>query len=213
MVVKCQAQIGITKVSFHNSDIIRDDEWPHKWEQPIITYRLNNYTKDIKKRKLQERAVTVAFRTWQLRVKDIKFKRIYDSFEKPDINIDFRPLSSFDNRKGVLAHAVYPGQGEASGDIEINDEWNWTAYSKGMALSTPPLVPVLIHEIGHSLGLKHDTTDMKSIMYPSFDLGRVKNDLHKNDIHRIQLKYGKRGLSQRLLDYFDRRLDMGYDFD
>lgn len=196
---------------FNNSELL-ENEWPYSWNHSPVTYRLNNKTLDISKRQHQERAVTVAFRTWQLHT-NLKFKRVYDSFEKVDINISFQPLSSFDNRKGVLAHAAYPGQGEASGDIEINDEWNWTLDSRDMTLSRPPLVPVLVHEIGHSIGLKHDTRTMDSIMYPSFDLGKVKNKLHEYDISRAQSRYGKRSLSQRILSYFDKRTDEGFDFD
>lgn len=121
------------------------------------------------------------------------------------------PLSEFDGRKGVLAHAYYPGQGEISGDIKINDEWNWVPATKWQTLSRPPLTSVLIHEIGHSLGLKHDTSTMDAIMYPSFDLGKPKNTLHKNDIERIQglrdfVGYGKRTISQRFIDYFIKRI-------
>ena len=77
---------------------------------------------------------------------------------------------------------------------------------------TPPLVPILIHEIGHGLGLRHDTSSMESIMYPSFNIGKKKNTLNNNDIKRIQSRYGKRNLSQRLIDYFIRRRTLGYDY-
>lgn len=187
-------------------------EWKYKWEKPIITYRLNNFTNDMEKRKDQIKAVTVAFRTWQLRIKDIRFKRVYDSFEHVDFNISFEPLAKFDNKKGVLAHAYFPGQGEKSGDIEINDEWNWVAHYKWTNLSSPPLLSVLIHEIGHGLGLTHDTSTMESIMYPSFDLGKPKHHLHQNDIDRIQAKYGKRDISKRIIDYFMGRDAQGGDF-
>lgn len=210
MVVRCQVSLNGRYVMFNNSELI-ENEWPYKWEHSPVTYRLNNLTNDIAKKEQQIRAVTVAFRTWQLHT-NIRFKRVYDSFSKVDINISFQPLASFDNRKGVLAHAAYPGQGEASGDIEINDEWNWVTHSKLMNLASPPLVPVLIHEIGHSLGLKHDTRTMQSMMYPSFDLGKPKDHLHEYDIERIQSYYGKRSISQRLLDYFNKRNSEGFDF-
>lgn len=187
------------------------DEWPHSWPKGTVTYRLNNLSPDIENRKHQIRAVTVAFRVWQLRIKDLKLKRVYDSFTNVDINISFEPLSHF-RSKGVLAHAIFPGQGEPSGDIEINDEWHWVAATKWQTISKPPLTSVLIHEIGHSLGLRHDTSTTDSIMYPSFSLGTPKNKLHKNDIERIQSRYGKRRLSQRIIDYFIKRRTQGYDY-
>ena len=222
MFVKCQVSVNGFR-GFAGAEVdgtqpaMIEDEWKYRWASGNLTYRLNNLSPDIEKKEWQIRAVTVAFRAWQLRINDLKFVREYDINKHVDINISFQPLSKFDNRKGVLAHAYFPGQGEISGDIEINDEWNWVPSAKWQTLSKPPLVAVLIHEIGHSLGLKHDTSTMDAIMYPSFDLGKPKNKLHQNDIERIQGKrgfigYGERKLSQRLLDYFDKRRLEGLDF-
>ncbi|MDH3313180.1 MAG: matrixin family metalloprotease [Nitrosopumilus sp.] len=189
------------------------DEWPHSWPEGEISYRLNNKTKDVLKERLQHKAVTVSLRAWQLRIRKLKFRRERTPGASVDFNVSFEPLSHFDNMKGVLAHAYFPGQGDISGDCHINDEWNWTTHSALQKLSTPPLVPVLIHEFGHSLGLRHDTTAMDSIMYPSFDLGKKKNSLHPRDVARIQERYGARTISQRIIDYFRNRRDMGWDFD
>ena len=54
---------GSTQGTVDHSEIV--DEWPHNWPKGTLTYRLNNFTPDIEERKWQERAVTVAFRTWQ----------------------------------------------------------------------------------------------------------------------------------------------------
>ena len=202
---------GQENIQFNNSDLIID-EWPFSWPKGVLSYRLNNLSPDIEKAEWQTRAVTVAFRTWQLRIKDIKFKRERDPTKHVDMNISFQPLSKFNNKKGVLAHAWYPNQGDISGDVEINDHWYWTPGVKWSTLAKPPLVPILIHEIGHGLGLKHDTSSTESIMYPSFDLGKKKNTLNKNDIERIQSRYGKRQLSQRIIDYFINRRTKGYDY-
>ena len=189
------------------------DEWPHSWKPGVITYRLNSYTNDWKSIHDQNRAVTVAFRAWQLRIKDLRFKRVYNTIDDVDMNITFEDLEHFDGRKGVLAHAYFPGQGEISGDIHINDEWNWVPHSNWQDLARPPLLTVLMHEIGHSLGLRHDNRSNNCIMYPSMNLGKTKNTLHEYDIERIQSRYGKRNLSQRVLDYFMRRRIRGGDFD
>lgn len=187
------------------------DEWKHSWHKGTLTYKLLSYTNDWKSRYDQERAVTVAFRAWGLRVRDIKFKRVYGD-AKADFKIEFRELEHFDNRKGVLAHAYFPGQGEVSGDICINDNWDWVPHSNWQDLARPPLVTVLMHEIGHALGLRHDNRSKDCIMYPSMNLGKTKNVLHQYDIERIQERYGKRNLSQRILDYFMRRRIRGGDF-
>lgn len=117
--------------------------------------------------------------------------------------------------KGVLAHAYFPGQGDISGDCHINDEWDYVANTNFQDLAHPPLVPILIHEFGHCLGLRHDTlldSQNREIMYPSFNLGRKKWTLGPNDVVRIQERYGPRTLSQRIIDYFALRRFRGSDF-
>lgn len=214
MIVRCEAisDEGNNQINF-SENIEGIQEWPHNWPDGEITYRLNKFSSDIAKESAQHRAVTVALRTWRLRIDKIKFRRERNPDVSVDFDVSFAPLENFDGRKGVLAHAAFPGQGEGSGDCEINDEWNWTTASKFQKLSTPAMVPVLIHEFGHSLGLRHDTTTMDSIMYPSFDLGKRKNDLHTRDIQRIQSRYGARDISQRIIDYFQKRRDEAWDFD
>ena len=207
----CQLRVTTDKIEFHEN-IEGIDEWPHSWPEGEISYRLNNFTEDISKQSFQHRAVTVALRAWQLRINKLKFRRERNSDVSVDVDVSFEPLSHFDNMKGVFAHAYFPGQGEISGDCHINDEWNWTTHSELQTLAKPPLVPILIHEFGHSLGLRHDTTTIDSIMYPSFDLGKKKNRLHQRDIERIQERYGARNLSQRIIDYFINRRDKGFDF-
>ncbi|MCH9657213.1 matrixin family metalloprotease [archaeon] len=211
--VKCQTRIQTaqSKIAFSESENLID-EWPHNWPDGEISYRLNSYTDDIKKKSYQDRAVTVALRAWQLRINKLKFRRERNPDAKVNFNVEFEDLAHFDGMKGVLAHAYFPGQGEISGDCHINDEWNWVTSVPHSNIASPPLVPVLIHEFGHSLGLKHDTRDKQSIMYPSFDLGKKKNKLGPNDIQRIQQRYGARSVSQRLIDYFQRRRDMAWDF-
>ena len=137
-------------------DIEGIDEWPHKWNQKEISYRLNNYTNDFSNTRWQDKAVTVALRTWQLRTQ-LKLRRERNPDAHVDFNVSFEDLAHFDGRKGVLAHAYFPGQGDISGDCHINDEWNWRATTKFQTLSKPPMVSILIHEFGHSLGLRHDT--------------------------------------------------------
>jgi hypothetical protein len=213
MSCKCtlHSQLNL-KEKIHATENIEDiDEWPHKWNQKEISYRLNNYTSDFINQKWQDRAVTVALRCWQLRT-PLKFRRERNRDAYVDFNVSFEDLAHFDNRRGVMAHAYFPGQGDISGDVHINDDWNWVATTKFQELSKPPLVSVLIHEFGHSLGLRHDTRDTESIMYPSFDLGKKKDSLGPRDIQRIQERYGERKLSNWIIEYFKTRRRLGFDF-
>ena len=186
-------------------------EWPHSWPKGEISYRLNNRSTDLNECH-QTRAVTVALLAWQLRIDNLKFRRERNPSVPVDFEVSFEKHDKFKS-KNVLAHAWFPGQGDISGDCEINDEdWEWVASVNGSSLRRPPLTSVLIHEFGHSLGLRHDTSRADSIMYPSLDMGDPRVTLGKSDITRIQLRYGKRRLSKRLVDYFALRRIRGYDF-
>lgn len=189
----------------------RIDEWPHSWPLGEISYRLNNRSDDSNKR-FQDRAVTVALRAWQLRISNLRFRKERNRDAHVDFNVSFEDLAHFDNRRGVLAHAYFPGQGDISGDCHINDDWNWVAGVHLATLSKPPLVPILMHEFGHSLGLRHDAFDVTDIMYPSFNLGERKNNLGNRSIARMQERYGKRNLSARIIAYFQWRRMVGSDF-
>jgi hypothetical protein len=209
--IKCEASQAVNKIAF-SEDIEGIDEWKHSWPKGEISYRLNNETADITNSRHQRRAVTIALRAWQLYIKDLKFRREYNNDTTVDFNVSFEGLDHFDGRKGVFAHAYFPGQGDISGDCHINDEWQWVTSSKLQTMGKPPLVPILIHEFGHSIGLRHDTAVREAIMYPYFDMGATKNQLHQRDITRAQTRYGKRTLSQRILNYFSNRRNQAWDF-
>ena len=60
-------------------------------------------------------------------------------------------------------------------------------------LKTYNLYAVLIHELGHTLGLKHDVTgagDGEDVMDPYYSVENL--DLSDRDIYRIRIKYGQR---------------------
>ena len=189
----------------------RINEWEHSWPEGELSYRLNSHSNDFKKQ-WQTRAVVVALRAWQLRLKNLRFRRERNPDAHVDINVEFEDLAHFNGNEGVLAHAYYPGQGNISGDCHINDNWDWVPGVHLDTISKPPLVPILMHEFGHSLGLVHDIYDTTDIMYPSFSLGSKKNKLGKRSTARMQERYGKRGLASYILAYFQMRRDRGSDF-
>jgi len=81
--------------------------------------------------------------------------------DEPDtLRIEFGPL-----RYGILGQAYYPCAGKsAAGKITISSAQNWD--------ERPSLLrQVLLHELGHALGLGH-SEDERSIMYPSIVWGQ-----------------------------------------
>ncbi len=201
----CEAIVDNSTLSFKDS--LEQREWHKFWPDGTVTYRLNNFSDDFSK-KWQYRVITDALMFWQWRIKKIKFKRVRDPLAQVDMNISWKPQSSFSS-PNVLAHAWYPGQGVISGDVEINDKWDYRATVRRATLANPPLLPIMIHEFGHSIGLTHDMNYPESIMYPSFDLGKKKTTLGPVDVSRIQKIYGARTRMQRIIDIWRKRAMSG----
>ena len=182
-----------------------------RWPDGVITYKLISYSKDPRILELQDKVLTVALRAIQLRVKNIRFKRIYDDAPS-DIRVEWHhDLTVFKGNNNVLAQAYYPTNrprtSRFSGLIQFNDNHEWSIYGNN---NTQPMLHVMMHELGHSLGLVHDVNHSESVMYP-YCTGKIK--WSKRDLQRLWSFYGKRTISQRILDYFIKRRQKGYDFD
>jgi len=96
---------------------------------------------------------------------------------------------AFDGVSGTLAHAFQPGTESFAadgstilGDMHIDDEENWGDGTDG----TLSLASVILHELGHSLGLGH-STDPGAIMRLNYS-GQL--ELGADDIAGIQSIYG-----------------------
>ena len=88
----------------------------------------------------------------------------------------------FDGKGGFLGHAFFP---EYSGEIHIDDAEDWTTGTPSQNQRSLPQVAV--HEIGHSLGLRHSSV-RPALMNPIYDLNAVLED---DDMKGIQKIYGR----------------------
>lgn len=86
-------------------------------------------------------------------------------------------MEPFDGAGGVKAHAFYPNNG---GDIHFDDDETWTRGN---------LLPIAVHEIGHSLGLSHSNVP-GSIMTPILTSLSSKVVLTDDDVNGIRAIYG-----------------------
>ncbi len=97
----------------------------------------------------------------------------------------------------VLAHAFQPGTealfgpgGTIAGDVHMDTDFVWVDDAADSASDFDfDIVTVLIHEIGHALGLGHSSV-VGSIMEPVYAGGR--RTLHPDDIAGIRSIYGAR---------------------
>ncbi len=92
---------------------------------------------------------------------------------------------SFDGPAGALAHTFFPAPDSkepVAGDVHLDADETWRAGA------SVDLFSVVLHEVGHSLGLAH-SDNPGSVMYPYY---RQQSGLTATDIAAIQSLYGKK---------------------
>lgn len=108
----------------------------------------------------------------------ISFQRIYHP------EIDRYKLDS-----DILAHAFRPGS-DIGGDVHIREDKSWdfdVMFDQEPRPNSRSFFAVVLHELGHSLGLDHsDRPD--SVMY--FSYSKSTGVLSSDDIQGIQHIYG-----------------------
>lgn len=125
------------------------------------------------------------FEQWAT-VSGLRFQRV-----NKELDANIRVSSSFiDGRNGTLGVAYQPSDGNVMlvrrgymtppfiGDIVIDNAEDWNYDS---------LYSVMLHEVGHALGIPHDVDDENAVMYP-FALGTI--EFAESDIEQIQKRYG-----------------------
>jgi hypothetical protein len=197
---------------------LEQDEWPHKWDEKKLYYDVIGLSTSLSFKNIRK-ALNLAMTTWDLEI-DIEFEPVwYDTEFGPQITINFRDASNddyFKERPSVLAYAYMPGQGRVSGKVVFNNDYIWSLDGKPITvkearkrgytvkgdppedqlLKTYNIIHVLIHELGHTLGLKHDVSgnrDGRDVM-DAFYSGAL--ELSERDIVRILLKYPARVYSR-----------------
>ena len=133
----------------------------------------------------------------------------FDDYKKEDLVKD--STVNFNKVETMLAHAILPFggwddnrnygdtsgryQNSSAGDLHFSANLNWDTSPEDH--NTYNLFSVAIHEIGHTLGLLHNTHCRDSLMYYRYtDTLRKQTirtaKLHKADILGIKCLYGER---------------------
>ena len=138
--------------------------------------------------------IRAAFAAWEM-VANIQFIEVTDSghaFNASGASGDIRiGMHYFDGASGVLAHGYYPPPNgiSAAGDIHFDVDENWRCAPEKTETSEFDIGIVMIHEIGHAIGIKHEPTyDEFAIMNPSYNASI--NFPLADDIQAAQQIYG-----------------------
>ena len=113
-------------------------------------------------------AIQKSFNKWQPYVNPV-----FESSSNPSNSAiifkfmeDGNPALPFPFDENTLAYAFFPN-GQSLGvesDIYVNDAYNWSEMHTPSSFN---LFKVIVHEIGHSLGLDH-SENIEDILYPSY---------------------------------------------
>ncbi len=217
---------------------IGQEEWKYKMPVGHKTWKFLSHTPDMQRISMQRRAFQTAFNSLE---KITKFDIDYEKRNvKTDFTVDWlTDLSVFGGRLSVLAHAYFfMPNGRKNGVIEFNDspesKWYFTPlgwpveaylvdnvhFTKGQKDSSgnlimrgsQPATEIGMHELGHSVGLRHDLLDKLALMYPYVKPGYIRNKINKNafiwqksDMQRFQHYFGKGKYSLRQIDRWRAR--------
>ena len=90
-------------------------------------------------------------------------------------------------------HGVYAGNSTLSGDLHFDNE-SWSNQKTVSGDGKFNLCSVAVHEIGHCIGVFHNTEDKDSVMQPiyipAFSVENKNKIFSESDIKTVQEKYG-----------------------
>ncbi|KAH7687928.1 Protein H36L18.1, partial [Aphelenchoides avenae] len=159
-----------------------------QWSNHVITYRIKKSSSWLPASTVRK-TIRKAFQVWE----DGSTLR-FEYRPRGPVNIeiffetgDHGDGQPFDGPGDVLAHTFFPRFG---GDIHFDDDEPWTVGKTGKGVD---LFVTAVHEIGHSLGLKHShhRSSLMSPLYQRYSGKTIR--LHYDDVIAMRKLYGRIG--------------------
>lgn len=137
-------------------------------------------------------AVRNAFATWANAGVGLQFTEVQTT-QNPDIQIEWRPANDpdLDMRGATLAHADFPpGFSIIVNNLPLPIHFDDTEHAWNIGTNNIDIETVALHEIGHCLGLLHESTDTSAVMFPTYS--GVRTQLSPDDLNGIRSLYPAR---------------------
>ena len=184
---------ALTRIRCGVPDVFSFTTVGRRWTGTNLTYAITEGSRQIDRVAIRA-SLQLAFDQWSS-VTNLSFSEATDP-ESADIRVRFSIREHgdgvpFDGPSGTLAHAFFPppNAGALAGDAHFDDEEPWSIETPA-PLNQIDLSTVVLHEIGHSLGLGHSSV-LEAVMYPFYPGQR--RELHPDDIAGIQSLYPPEG--------------------
>lgn len=157
------------------------------WRDSTVTYQFMRFSTKLTEAEVRS-AFKTAFRTWES-VCRLRFREVTT---RGDMRISFGTGNHgdqwpFEGPGRSLGHAFYPDWPDPPlrGDVHIDDDEPWV-LSANPPVGVRDVASVVLHEIGHAIGLPHSTVK-GSVMWPNYT--GVLRTLQPSDIAAIQMIY------------------------
>jgi hypothetical protein len=165
-----------------NADFSRTSGSNKIWEKTTLAWNVTDFPKGFVPVDVRE-LIKQAFSAWEI-VISMDFTEV-DSAQKADIVFRFTEDKKDELHELAIASASPPIKSE----IRLNKNEHWATFQRQRE-NQVDLFLVLVHSIGHALGLGH-SPDRKSVMFPIFERsnGEELPVINSDDVERLRSIY------------------------